>query len=227
MRRTILLADDSATIQRIVTETFAGSDYDVVAVGNGDVAVQKIEEIRPHVILADIFMPGRNGYEVCAYVHSHASLSGTPVILLIGAFDAFDEDTARKASAAASITKPFEPQALVHLVRSVLARERQQPAPQQAKAEPETSVAVNSSVEAPAVVPPDSDDLLGLGPIFQPAPPPAVDDSKTVSDDQIERIVERVIQRLSPEVIESIAWNVVPDIAEKILREELKRLHES
>ena len=87
MKRLILLADDSPTIQRLVTQMFAGGEFDVVAVSNGDAAVRKFEEIRPDIVLADIYMPGKNGYEVCAAVKKHPELGDTPVVLLAG----FDE----------------------------------------------------------------------------------------------------------------------------------------
>ena len=65
MRQTILLADDSPTIQRLVTHTFADTRFDIVTVSNGDAAIRKFDEIEPDVVLADIYMPGKNGYEVC------------------------------------------------------------------------------------------------------------------------------------------------------------------
>ena len=97
MRRTILLADDSPTIRKLVTQTFADSDFDVVSVSNGDAAIKTFEEKRPSVVLADIYMPGKNGYEVCRYIRNHSELSATPVVLLVGAFDAFDEETAKQS----------------------------------------------------------------------------------------------------------------------------------
>ena len=99
MRRTILLADDSPTIHRLVTNTFADSVFDIVSVSNGEAAVRKFEEIHPHVVLADIYMPGKTGYEVCAYVRKHSEWGRTPVILLVGAFDVFDENKAREIGA--------------------------------------------------------------------------------------------------------------------------------
>jgi len=120
MRRTILLADDSPTIQRLVTNTFADADFELVAVSNGDAAVRKFNEIHPHVVLADIYMPGKTGYEVCTYVRQHPTVNNTPVILLVGAFDLFDEAKAKEIGATGHITKPFEPQALFSLVESVL-----------------------------------------------------------------------------------------------------------
>src|SRR6516162_5047069 len=131
MRKTILLADDSPTIRRLVTQTFADADFKIVEVSNGDAAIKAVEEVRPNLVLTDIYMPGKNGYEVCTYVRSHSVLSATPVILLVGAFDAFDEETAKQAGATANIKKPFEPKALVELVTSVLGGEPQvAPAPE-------------------------------------------------------------------------------------------------
>jgi CheY-like chemotaxis protein len=122
VKRLILLADDSSTIQRLVSQTFAGGEFDVVCVSNGDAAVRKFEEVRPDVVLADIYMPGKNGYEVCAAIKKHAEMGDTPVVLLAGAFDAFDHETANQVGAVAHITKPFEPQALVNLVTSLAPR---------------------------------------------------------------------------------------------------------
>ena len=210
MRRTILLADDSPTIQRLVAQTFADGDFDIVSVSNGEAAIRKFEDVRPHVVLADIYMPGKNGYEVCAYVKTHPALSATPVILLVGAFDAFDEVTAKEAGAVANITKPFEPGALIELVQSVLAAVAE---------EPETvAPAVVATVQEPSL-----DDLLGLESLFKEETPEPPKGAAALTDADIERIVDRVIQKLSSQVIESIAWEIVPDITEKVLREELKR----
>ena len=385
MKRLILLADDSPTIQRLVTQMFAGGEFDVVAVSNGDAAVRKFEEIRPDVVLADIYMPGKNGYEVCAAVKKHPELGDTPVVLLAGAFDAYDEETATQVGAATHITKPFEPQALLSLVGSLAPKEgRSRPAPAPASVPPPAvapppppaaiAVAAAASVEfasapltlevtappgslslegtpaaplslessaapaaplslesdlepavrlplessaaqstplslessaaqvapsapltlestlepasivreeekptpveepafipvegekplqlesaltsapvpAPAIeappiepppapvksaavetpaplkpaavdssAPPADNDLLGLQELFKPS-----SSSATVSDAEIERIAQLVIQKLSTQVIENVAWDVVPDITTKVLKEELKR----
>ena len=380
MKRLILLADDSPTIQRLVTQMFAGGEFDVVAVSNGDAAVRKFEEIRPDIILADIYMPGKNGYEVCAAVKKHPELGDTPVVLLAGAFDAYDEETATQVGAATHITKPFEPQALLSLVGSLAPKEgRSRPATAPASAPPpavarptppaaiavaaaasvefapapltlevtappasfegtlaaslslessaapaaplslessaapaaplslesdlepavpltlESSVAPSTplslesalepaaivreeekptpveepafipvegekplqlesaltsdpvpapAIEAPPIeplpapvksaavetpappkpaavdspAPPADSDLLGLQELFKPSP-----SSATVSDAEIERIAQLVIQKLSTQVIENVAWDVVPDITTKVLKEELKR----
>ena len=202
MRRTILLADDSPTIRRLVTQTFEGGNFDIVSVSNGEAALKKFEEVCPSVVLADIYMPGKNGYEVCAYIKNHPTLNRTPVVLLVGAFDAFDEETAKQSGAAANITKPFEPGVLIELVMSILPQESGDSAP-----------------ESEAVAKEDSD-LLGLAEIFKDEPQSG---TVTAGEDDIDRIADRVIQRLSSQIIESIAWDIVPGITERIVREELKK----
>jgi CheY-like chemotaxis protein len=234
MKRKILLADDSPTIRRLVTQTFADGKFEIVAVSNGEAALKALEEARPDIVLADIYMPGKNGYEVCAYVRHHATLGATPVVLLVGAFDAFDEEVARQSGATANITKPFEPGALIELVKSLVRpeededeeEEESQPA---AEAEPvpaAVEVVVNPPAPAEGGAREGSEDLLGLETIFKDEPEPE-SGAGVISDEDIDRIADRVIQRLSAQVIESIAWDIVPDITERIVREELKRIDES
>lgn len=117
MPKTILLADDSVTIQKVVGISFASEDIEVIAVDNGDDAIARAREMRPDVVLADVVMPGKNGYEVCEALKSDPALAAIPVLLLSGTFEAFDEERAQRAGAAGHIAKPFEAQALVDQVR--------------------------------------------------------------------------------------------------------------
>jgi CheY-like chemotaxis protein len=240
VKRVILLADDSLTIQRLVAQTFSDGQFEVVSVSNGDAAIRKFEEVRPELVLADIYMPGKNGYEVCALVKKHPELGDTPVVLLAGAFDAFDDETANQVGAAAHITKPFEPAALVNLVVSLLPRQGRPRPAASSSASPPPSAPAPSAPATPVAQPrpvsqpqaassgtkapgtdPDAGDLLGLQELFKLAPvtPPVV----SMTEEEIERIADRVIKKLSTQVIESVAWDVVPEITAKVLREELKR----
>src|SRR6266571_4823138 len=219
MKPKILIADDSPTIRRLVTQTFADGSFEIVEVSNGEAAIKTFDEARPSIVLADIYMPGKNGYEVCSYVRSHATLGATPVVLLVGAFDAFDEGMAQGAGATANITKPFEPAALIELVKSLVSAEGgTEPQREIEKLKEPVTAAVNSA----ASVEEKAEDLLGLETIFKAELEPEKI-SSAISDEDIDRIADRVIQRLSTQVIESIAWDIVPDITEKIVREELKR----
>lgn len=124
MPKKILLADDSITIQKVVELTFSDGDYEVTAVNNGARAIQKLGEMRPDIILSDIIMPEKNGYEVCEYVKSHPDYRNIPVVLLTGTFEPFDPDRADKAGCDAVVTKPFESQSLIHKVEELIEQSR-------------------------------------------------------------------------------------------------------
>jgi len=119
----ILVADDNSNIQKMVGLALKDQGIDVVAVGNGEAAVRKISDLHPDLVLADIFMPVRNGYEVCKYVKDDPTLSHIPVILLVGAFDPLDEQEAQRVGADGVLKKPFvPPDPLISMVKSALAR---------------------------------------------------------------------------------------------------------
>jgi CheY-like chemotaxis protein len=119
----ILVADDNSNIQKMVGLALKDHGIEVVAVGNGEAAVRKIADIRPDLVLADVFMPVRNGYEVCKFVKDDKSLAHIPVILLVGAFDPLDEQEAQRAGADGVLKKPFvPPDPLISMVKSALVR---------------------------------------------------------------------------------------------------------
>ena len=119
----ILVADDNSNIQKMVGLALKDQGIDVVAVGNGEAAVRKISDIHPDLVLADVFMPVRNGYEVCKYVKDDKTLCHIPVILLVGAFDPLDEQEAQRVGADGVLKKPFvPPDPLISMVKSALAR---------------------------------------------------------------------------------------------------------
>lgn len=102
------MADDSVTIQKVVNLTFADEGIEVISVGDGDSAMDKVAEITPDLIMADVNMPGLTGYEICERIRQDEKLRRTPVILLVGSFEPFDEDEARRVGADDYLTKPFQ-----------------------------------------------------------------------------------------------------------------------
>jgi CheY-like chemotaxis protein len=128
MRAKLLLADDSITVQRVIELTFADEGVDVVSVGDGRQAIERIEQERPDIVLADASMPERDGYQVAAYVKEAPHLAHIPVVLMTGAFEHVDEARARAAGCAGVLAKPFDPQMAVSLVRQLLGRRAGEPA---------------------------------------------------------------------------------------------------
>jgi CheY-like chemotaxis protein len=136
--RRLLLADDSVTIQRVVELTFSGEDIDVVTVSDGEEAIASMSADPPDIILADIAMPKKNGYEVAAFVKEHPTLSRVPVLLLAGAFEPVDEERAKRVKCDGVLVKPFETHDVITRVRELIdgAREVEPAAPVAAPAPP-------------------------------------------------------------------------------------------
>jgi CheY-like chemotaxis protein len=125
MNYTLLLADDSVTVQRVIELTFADEGFKVVSFSDGDEVVGYLGAgHKPDVILADTTMPARDGYDVAAWVRGQSSLSQVPVVLMTGAFEPIDDRRAEACQADAVLVKPFEPQQVVSLVKRMLGGER-------------------------------------------------------------------------------------------------------
>jgi CheY-like chemotaxis protein len=122
MGKKILLADDSLTIQKVVELTLAGTDYELTCVSNGQKALESLEHSRPDLILADVVMPEKNGYEVCEAVKGNPATAEIPVLLLSGTFEPFDRDRADRIRADRVVSKPFDAQQLLDQIETLLTR---------------------------------------------------------------------------------------------------------
>lgn len=250
MRRTILLADDSVTIRKIVELTFGETDIRVESVGSGREALERLRDLRPDLVLADVVMPGPSGYDVCRAVKQ--SDRPVPVLLLTGTFEPFDAQQARECGSDGHVTKPFDSRLLVERVEQLLARglraapphalDRDLEAmfddlaaperpgmidaePQPAAREPKIPEPWGYRDADPVPIPVEADDDAPIG---------VSDDSEEVEPAQaqaqalqpadIDAIARAVVSRLSERVLREIAWDVVPDLAEMIVRERIKDL---
>jgi CheY-like chemotaxis protein len=148
---TILVADDNSNIQKMVSLVFEEKGVRVVAVGNGEAACRKIPEVHPDLVLADVFMPVRNGYEVCEFVKHDPQFAEIPVVLLVGAFDPLDEKEAQRVGANGVLKKPFvPPEPLIAMVSSFLGN-LEPPVVEAPAAQPKME---SPSMEAPPPPPP-------------------------------------------------------------------------
>lgn len=116
--RTILVADDSATIRRIVKVALGETAIRVDAVASGSEALRRLDAGVHDLVLADVAMPEPSGYELCRRIKTSAR--PVPVVLLTGAFDELDEDRALACGADGHLDKPFESETLVERVRHLL-----------------------------------------------------------------------------------------------------------
>jgi CheY-like chemotaxis protein len=168
MSKTILVADDSKTIRHVVNLTFYATGFRVVAAATAKEAVERMREEPPDLLLADVGMPGTDGYQLCEQIKGDARFARIPVLLMAGAFEPFDERRAHAARADGHIKKPFDTQALLDQVKRLTGDRPDGPAPlsfaeslaaRAAVAQPNGGGAVREAPRGPQGRP-DVDDLM-------------------------------------------------------------------
>ena len=128
MAAKLLLAEDSLTIQRVFEMTLRQSGISLTVVDNGEDAIRLAREISPDVVVADVSLPGKDGFEVAEELRSPEAGGTVPVLILAGTLSPFDEERFKKCGANGVLFKPFESRELIEKVESLL-RSREEPAP--------------------------------------------------------------------------------------------------
>jgi CheY-like chemotaxis protein len=244
--RKILLADDSLTIQKVVELTFMDENYDVQSVRSAEEALARLDLARPDILVADIHVPGASGYELCRAARDR--YGDLPVLLLVGTFEVVDEELLAGCGAAAHLKKPFDSQELLRTVQELTAGAAQSAtepgaagpgaeADSEPDAEPEADVepaaAIGESWARPAGFETTAHGGFGRsGPVAEtpatPAPTPVALEAGNglgaLSDADVDRIARRVAELVGADVLREVAWDVVPDLAEVVVKERLREL---
>ena len=254
----IFVADDSVTIQRIVSLAFSAEDALIDAATDGEAALDAIRALRPDIVLADVCMPGRNGYELCAAVKQDPNLAGTPVVLLVGAFEPYDEAEAARVRSDGRLTKPFDTEELIQTVHALAAgggagtdvEEKTGAAEEEQTAQGGPRFARGFATERmwnSFTGPGRILDLLDVEdrPWAGAAPEAARETvsggsapkaegrrgqdagSAPIPEDVLDAIVDRVVRRMSADVVREVAWEVVPELSEIIIRRTLEEQKKS
>ncbi len=228
MPKTILVADDSATIRRVVQLAFGETDVRVESAAGGREALARLHASAPDLVLADVVMPEPSGYEICRNVKR--SRRPVPVLLLADAFEPFDAERAKACGADGYMVKPFETRELLQKVTDLLSR----PLVALAAAEAPGPVLGEEPGAVTSDLTHEARPAPAAGPV-EPAPGPV--EAETVAPEpaglplafgipeaEIDAIAEAVVRRLTDRVLREIAWEVVPEMAEVIIRERLGEL---
>lgn len=117
---TVYFIDDSATMREVIKIAFRRENIQVVACHDAASAFEQIEQTKPDVVISDVIMPDKDGYEVCQYIKQHPVLGKTPVILMSGVVNRAVAEKAFAVKADELIRKPFQPQDLITRVRHLL-----------------------------------------------------------------------------------------------------------
>ena len=112
----ILLADDSPHAQRMGERILREEGFEVVSLTDGDAAMLRLADVDPDLILADVFLPGKSGLDICRYVKNEPRFKHVRVVLTAGLLEPFDEEEAKRAGCDAILKKPFEASKLVSTI---------------------------------------------------------------------------------------------------------------
>ena len=127
--RILLLADESITVQRVIALTFAHEPIQVVSVGDGQQAIEKMAALAPDIVLAATTLPTVNGYDLAKFMRGKTELRSVPVVLLAGAFETVDEARLASSGANGFIEKPVEPTNVIGRVKELLGLKSDEPKP--------------------------------------------------------------------------------------------------
>src|SRR5919201_4967976 len=167
---TVYFIDDSATMREVIKIAFRRENINVVACHDAASALTEIESNTPDIVISDVIMPDKDGYEVCQFIKQHPLLAKTPVILMSGVVNRTVAEKAFAVKADELIRKPFQPQDLITRVKHLL-RLPGAPAP---APPPAAATAALSSILAASTTPPAQPTNGGAARVAPPRPiPPA------------------------------------------------------
>jgi CheY-like chemotaxis protein len=214
----VLLADDSPHAQRMGERILREEGFEVVTVTDGDTALIRIPDVDPDVVLADIFLPHKSGYQICEFIKTNPKYRHARVILLAGLLEPVDEAEARRVNADAVLKKPLEASAVVATVKALIEAAR-----------PDRKAASSPAASAPAEAPPArrmTGSILGLTlapakPVTAPAPiaatpqapadrrPAGMPEAGEIDSELVRAAVTVALDRAMPALIEEIAGRVM------------------
>src|SRR6476646_5449187 len=148
---TVYFIDDSATMREVIKIAFRRENINVVACHDAAAALAEIETARPDIVITDVIMPDKDGYDVCQHIKSHPALAKTPVILMSGVVNRAVAEKAFAVKADELLRKPFQPQDLIARVKHLL-KSNGAPVPTPA-ASANAAVALSSIFSAAAAAP--------------------------------------------------------------------------
>ena len=170
----VYFIDDSATMREVIKIAFRRENINVIACHDAHSAIGMMDETAPDVVISDVIMPEKDGYEVCQYIKQHPKMGKTPVILMSGVVNRSVAEKAFAVKADELIRKPFQPQDLIGRVRHLL-HGKPSARPEYSPADPiaaQTAVAALSTIfQTPALARPMARPSLAVIPRNAPRGP--------------------------------------------------------
>jgi len=241
LTKTLLAVEDSKTMRKVLGITFSSDEFEAVLAESPQQAMSQIEQIRPDMVLLDVTLGEVNGYDLCRQVKSR--VPGTPVMILSSRQQPYDPVRGAEVQADDFIDKPFDTQQMRDKVKKLVANggaKSVSPKAASIAAAAPARPAPIPRTPPPAMPPPPgrSAPAQGRAPApatpIPPAPLPAaignaVNNNGAALRAKLENLdltpeQTQAILALSREVIERVVWEVVPVLAETLIKEEIQRL---
>jgi DNA-binding response OmpR family regulator len=118
----VLLADDSPQALRLAEQILKSQGLEVVSVTDGAIAMRRLSDVKPDVLIIDVYLPTKNGFDLARFMRSEPEFRDIPIIFAAAPIDEFNETDAMNAGADYIIRKPFEASALLGAVEKLIAQ---------------------------------------------------------------------------------------------------------
>jgi CheY-like chemotaxis protein len=242
LTKTLLAVEDSKTMRKVLGITFANDEFEAVVAESPQQALSQLDQLRPDMVLVDVTLGEVNGYDLCRQVKSR--VPGTPVMILSSRQQPYDPVRGAEVQADDFIDKPFDTQQIRDKVKKLCAQTGAKGAPKPAAAAAAPARPAPLPRTPPPAMPPPPVGGRATGapagrvpatPVPAVAPPAAQFIGSAVSSngaalqgklEALNLTPEQVqgVLALSREVVERVVWEVVPVLAETLIKEEIARL---
>ncbi len=236
MPKTLLLVEDSFTIQKLVESTFTSAGYQVAIANDAREGLAKLSTVSPDIVLADASMPEMDGFQLCQTIRSTQGYERLPVLLLTSRFAAYDDVQGQRSGVTGYLAKPFDSYSLLSLVQQLLDKPSSAVAdvwdatPADRQAEEVSLPAPENGEIAPdaAVRTPGMPGLTG-----SPMPQAYADLTATLShivQETVQSYLVTLLDSLTPQIVEEVRTTVdtkVPELLEALLQREIDKLKQT
>jgi len=164
----VLVIDDSLSVRKVVEKALEGRGLQVLAAASGAEAIQLIDRDRPDVVICDVVLPDKDGYQICQYVRAHPAVGATPFLLISGIDNGTVQARAAEVRSDEVMFKPFGVDDLVRKIDALLAKRPNGAKPSASAPAPAAVKPLIVAVSAPAPA-----SALAPSPASSPAPPSA------------------------------------------------------
>ena len=229
MSKTLLLVEDSFTIQKVVESTFTSAGFQVVVANDVREGLDALSHMSPDVILADASFPEMDGFQLCRAIRETQGCEQVPVLLLTSRFTAYDEAYGKRVGVTGYLAKPFDSYTLLALVQELINRA---PPPPFAT-EPSAAAlgdALPHAIQAPAETPPDADrhtattaEAANISQVYQALSTNLLH----IVQETVQSHLATLLDALTPHIVEEVRATVnakMPDLLEALLQQEIEKL---